>query len=895
MATMTGLEFEIRGDTSLAIKSLDRLRDSIKGVKTAAKRGIGFSSAAKDIRKFANILGKIDTKKFESLRTATRSINSLSKALSNFSDNPEAFEQVYESLYKLSLVDFTNLQTAAENIKKIAASANEISGKTTESSDADTSRKKLDLLGKSATFFKSAVSRATSPVKEFAGKLGNVAAAFKRIVFYRIIRSIIREIGDAFKYGVNNLYAWSNGIGGEFASSMDRISTAFAYFKNSIGAAVAPIVNALAPAIDFVIDKAVTLLNVINQLFAKLTGASYWTKATKQATSYGDAVSSAGSAAKEALRYLAPFDELNVLPSNSSGGGGGGGGGSDAGGLFEIQESFSDAVSNFADMIKAAWDSGDWEEVGRFLGGKVNELIDSIDWAGMGVKVGKFINAWFGVQYWTLDEINFTNLGNKIGEFVNNALSNINFDIAGRLPVKQLTSILDTIIGFLDELDWGLVSSSISSFIKGAFNEASDWISGINWSSMGSKLYQNLKNFFAGIDWAGLASSAFTLLGNALSAAVGFLSEFFSEIWEDIKTWWNTEIQGVSFSETVTNLWNALSDAIGNIDELVKTNIVNPFFNALIGEDKWVSVQNWFINGWNGIIDKLSESKFVTNFLDFFDINLDDLKIDPIEIPATANLTGSKDSLTKDQKTVPTTSKFTSALNKLTTTQSTIATKANFTSYKKGFGSYVDAKANLTTYRKAWGSWVDAKANLTKYYRGWTGGPWIDTKANLTNYYRDWSGAPWIDAKANITKASVSASNGIIVSGGLTLYTKALGGALFGGKWHDIPQYASGTLNAGSMFVAGEAGPELVGHINGRTEVLNASQIASAIAAGVSAATYTVNGGGMDEDVLYRAFVRALNDSESGGDIYLDGERIFQSVARHNRQNTRMTGVNAFA
>ena len=42
-----------------------------------------------------------------------------------------------------------------------------------------------------------------------------------------------------------------------------------------------------------------------------------------------------------------------------------------------------------------------------------------------------------------------------------------------------------------------------------------------------------------------------------------------------------------------------------------------------------------------------------------------------------------------------------------------------------------------------------------------------------------------------------------------------------------IPQYAGGTLNAGSLFVAGEAGPEIMGHINGRTEILNRSQIAS--------------------------------------------------------------------
>lgn len=53
--------------------------------------------------------------------------------------------------------------------------------------------------------------------------------------------------------------------------------------------------------------------------------------------------------------------------------------------------------------------------------------------------------------------------------------------------------------------------------------------------------------------------------------------------------------------------------------------------------------------------------------------------------------------------------------------------------------------------------------------------------------------------------------------------------------------YANGTANAGlhgSMFVAGENGAEMVGHINGQTEVLNRSQIAqamkSAVVAGMS-------------------------------------------------------------
>lgn len=76
-----------------------------------------------------------------------------------------------------------------------------------------------------------------------------------------------------------------------------------------------------------------------------------------------------------------------------------------------------------------------------------------------------------------------------------------------------------------------------------------------------------------------------------------------------------------------------------------------------------------------------------------------------------------------------------------------------------------------------------------------------------------------------------------------SVYTKANGGIFAKGKWDSIPQYANGGIPShGTMFIAGEAGAEVVGHINGRTEVLNQSQIASAIYSAVLSAM-TQSGG----------------------------------------------------
>ena len=87
--------------------------------------------------------------------------------------------------------------------------------------------------------------------------------------------------------------------------------------------------------------------------------------------------------------------------------------------------------------------------------------------------------------------------------------------------------------------------------------------------------------------------------------------------------------------------------------------------------------------------------------------------------------------------------------------------------------------------------------------------------------------------------------SGTIRGGGgkVTATMKKDGGVFDKGKWSDIPRFADGGVPSvayGSLFWAGEAGPELVGHVGGRTEVLNASQIAVAVSDGVARANNSV-------------------------------------------------------
>lgn len=83
----------------------------------------------------------------------------------------------------------------------------------------------------------------------------------------------------------------------------------------------------------------------------------------------------------------------------------------------------------------------------------------------------------------------------------------------------------------------------------------------------------------------------------------------------------------------------------------------------------------------------------------------------------------------------------------------------------------------------------------------------------------------------------------------------------------NIPRFAEGGFpEMGQMFIAREAGPELVGRMGNRTAVANNDQIVEGVAAGV-----------------YQAVVAAMNATsgrEQAVNVYLDGKQIYASVKK---------------
>ena len=420
-------------------------------------------------------------------------------------------------------------------------------------------------------------------VKHVTSGMGHLLSSFKRIAMYRLVRFALSAVTKALKEGVNNLYQYSAMMGGAFAVSMNSAATNALYLKNSLGAMAAPIVNALAPAIDYLSGKIVSLLNLINMLIARLTGSSTYTAAKKISASYGDAFDSAAGSAKEAAdkikSYTTGIDELNIIqetPDNGSGGGGGGG--ADYGSMFE-EIPIDSKISDFADRLKEAFDNADWEAVGTLVGTKVNELIDSVDYSGIGKKIGFGINGAVQTAYYFLDTVDFNNIGRHVAELVNNALAEVDTSFIGKTIVKWFTLKWDFILGFLSELDWGQVASKLADGLKGAFDEATNWLSQYDWGQVGRDVWEKIKSAVTDADWGAVVSSLAKALGSALGGLVSLLGSFCKGVWEDISAYFTGKIEECG-GDIPAGLWKGIKDAFGNAWDWIKTNIVDPFIEG---------------------------------------------------------------------------------------------------------------------------------------------------------------------------------------------------------------------------------------------------------------------------------------------------------------------------
>lgn len=184
--------------------------------------------------------------------------------------------------------------------------------------------------------------------------LNNLAKKLKGIIIKRTLTAAVKKIAAGAKEGLQNVYEYSKMIGSSFAPSMDSAASAIAQMKNSLGAALAPALQAIIPLLQQLVNGFISVVNWVNQLFSLLNGQKTWTRALPQTTSAFEKQTKAAKKTGAAIKdLLADWDELNIIQSQTSGGGGTTGtAAEDYLAMFEEVNRFDNRIQDIVDFIK---------------------------------------------------------------------------------------------------------------------------------------------------------------------------------------------------------------------------------------------------------------------------------------------------------------------------------------------------------------------------------------------------------------------------------------------------------------------------------------------------------------------------------------------------------------
>ena len=569
------------------------------------------------------------------------------------------------------------------------------------------------------------------------------------------------------------------------------------------------------------------------------------------------------------------------------------------------------------------------ERLGDFVGdavglglSSIHTLLSGIDWSTIGVSIAQFVNGgiaslrsqesnfgtvladWINMKIGTLSgifaELDWSEIGTYIGENINALFEDIDWDTAAQTFVDGVTGLCKLIGSTIKTIEFADFVSDISAGLFHAIfgDEGEKWL----------RDHPFWSRLLFGSD------TPYTAEGGQASSDAG-TGDAGTAVNED------NLIPGITYVDEVPDTGDhtgILGDLAGKLADLFS------------GDHK-LSIKASV----DDVTDDVpKEKKEFSHFSGKFETATDDIPLkDKIIGSWRAALQSAEDAIPDDQKSIGSIANFVKSHDGLTWAQTTIGSIANFKYTKDSLtwdqttigsvAKFVRAKDGLTWDQATIGS----RANFVRSQDGLT---WDQTTfGSKANFVASQDSLSWeqvtFPAKARISEIEVPDS--VISYMKNKIKYSAFGGAFFGGSWHDIPQYAGGTANAhGSMFIAGEAGPEVVGHIGGRTEVLNRSQLAStmhgAVISGMGTALGSLAawitpplamigrsvsrseehlasmdsqmrsgaaGGGPELMGLLRQIATLISQIDTNA--YLDGRDVTDQVVKHLNARTRATGV----
>lgn len=675
------------------------------------------------------------------------------------------------------------------------------------------------------------------------------------------------------------------------ANQLRILQAQFTMAARAIGNIFIPILNKILPVAIAVLQVIRDIANAIAELFGfQLTKIDYsgLDNATSSAGGLTDELGNASSAAKELKKYLAGFDELNVMPSNTSGGGSGAGASGGGGFGFELPEynflgeelnkNVSELKEKLAPILKivlaiaagfAAWKigkgvitavtalksgfaafaaSGAGQAIFSKLAAALAGVALQFNVAGGGVEgflavlgsaskvAGPFVviltviiaTIKTLIERWDDIKAAFSNSLDKLKVSERLQAVNDKLDLLGKKLgwVDGFWKGLKSTIGKLMDFIGGVVITVIGGGLTGLINGLVEFFDGAITAITGVvDALKGIGQFFKGVFTGDLelVKQSFSTFGSGIkkifSGVVKALAKSFTE-------WVKGVIQGVSdLGETllgvsIPDIVNGIKDAFNTVGDTI-SRIFRDCWMAV--KVIWIVVSEWFKKN---VTKPLAE-------------RFENVKNDIVE-------------------------KFQLAKNISEYAWNTVSSwfsanvidplKGNFERFKENTSNVFSSLKNGII--KKWSTVKDwFKKNVISPIKNMFNN--MDLKFKMPHF--SWSSQPASGWMAKVLDAI-----------GLPTSLPKLSV-----KW-----YAQGGFpDEGELFIAREAGAEMVGSIGRRAAVANNDQIVEAISAGVYQAVRNANGG------------NGGNNRNTTVVAQCDGKTLFKIVVDENNKVVRTTGT----
>lgn len=505
---------------------------------------------------------------------------------------------------------FTSLNSQAQKLyteieiynKQLSEAKNKMSQLKQEINQTATTQNKL------GSFF-SVFKQKTEQVKNNMSNMKNSFKSLPKVT--QNIYNNIKGMGAGLKSGLGNVLKYATALfslrsiysalsssANSWLSSQNsqakQLSANIEYMKYAMG-------SVFAPVIEYVTNLVYSLMKAVQSLVYAFSGVNIFAKAT------ASSMKNASGSAKQTSKSLSSVhSEINNVSDNKK---------SNTSGTPNIDLSEVDKTPNkIIDAIK----NGNWNEIGKMLGEKLNNAMSKIPWdkiqntsRNIASGIAKTLNGFIGTSNWN-------QVGNTFAQGLNTAIY-FAYTFVTTFDWKQFgQSIVDGINGFLDNFDWQTCGKTIGDFTKGLLDVIVVFIEQYDFQKFPNKIAECLGN----IDWSGVAKRIFEILGAAIIkvsviGAIINVGTVISNICNSAVEYFRGKIEECG-GNVILGILKGIRDAIAGIGQWIYDNVFKPFIDGFknafgihspstVMEEQGRFIIEGLKNGLLGIWDKVKQ------------------------------------------------------------------------------------------------------------------------------------------------------------------------------------------------------------------------------------------------------------------------------------------------